>query len=185
MKPMKNLKNVDKSNECKTPPGTVKYILKYIPKNVRTIWCPCDKADSNIVKELKQFGYDVIHTHIDDGWDFLNYSPIPGTYDMIITNPPFNIKTKIFARAYELKVPFIFYFPITALEGINRGKLFAEHGVNVAVLMARINFITEKGETTNCWFNTSLFYWTEDGDRRPLEWIDNSNDTEQLEFKYD
>ena len=180
---MKNLKKINESNECLTPPGTVKYLLHLIPSDVRTIWCPCDKEDSNIVKELREAGYDVIHSHIDEGFDFLTYQPIPPMYDMIITNPPFNIKSKIFARAYELKKRFIFYLPLTALEGIHRGRLFAEYGINVAILMARLNFITKKGKTENCWFNTSFFYWT--GEKRPLEFIDNSHDVQQMEFKYD
>lgn len=173
----KNLKNVPESNECYTPPGTVKYLLDFIPDYVRTIWCPCDKEDSNIVKELKEFGYDVIHTHIDDGFDFLRYSPIPTTYDMIITNPPFNIKTKVLARAYELKVPFIFYLPITALEGYNRHRLYKEYGLNVGVLNTRINFTKGKG----AWFNCSLFIGNMDYKDR-LFWIDNSGKEKQGEL---
>ena len=94
MKPMKNLINVPESDECYTPSGQIKYILSQIPEDVRTIWCPFDTAESNIVKDLKQAGYDVIHTHISEGFDFFNYQPIPTCYDCIVSNPPYRFKTQ-------------------------------------------------------------------------------------------
>ena len=158
---MKNLKKIDESNECYTPPGTVKYLLEFIPQHVRTIWCPCDTEESNIVKELREAGYDVIHTHIKDGFDFLGYEPIPPCYDMIITNPPFNIKTQCLERAYALGKPFIFYLPLTALEGCQRSRLYKKYGINVGVLNARLDFIRPSGNNktkNSCWFATGFFY---------------------------
>lgn len=178
-KRMKNLKNVPQSDECYTPAGTVKYLLEFIPDYVKTIWRPCDTEESNIVKELKSFGYDVLHTHIKDGFDFLNYQPIPPFYDMIITNPPFSKKTKFLARAYSLGKPFIFYLPLTALEGTHRQLLFKEYGINVAVLGSRLNFTNGKG----AWFNTSLFIGNVDYKDR-LFYIDNTKeDPEEKQYE--
>lgn len=177
MMPKQNLKKHPESDECYTPEGTVKYLLEFIPSYVKTIWCPCDTAESNIVKELKSFGYDVIHTHRQDGFDFLTYQPIPPCYDMIITNPPFSKKTQFLFRAYELQKPFIFYLPLTALEGRNRGILFDNYGINVAILNTRLNFTNGKG----AWFNTSFFIGNVDYKNR-LFFIDNSGKGKQGEL---
>lgn len=170
---MKNNVNCPDSNECYTPAGTVKYLLEFIPKYVKTIWCPCDEEDSYIVKELREYGYDVIHTHIKDGFDFLRYSPIPTTYDMIITNPPFNIKTKVIMRAFELKVPFIFYLPTDALGGYNRYRLYKEHGANIGVFNTRINYILKGSDKKQCWFWSMLLMGNMDT-KDQIYWIDNS-----------
>ena len=166
-----NLKNIPASDECYTPAGQIKFMQYLIPDDVKTIWCPCDKADSNIVKDLKQFGYDVIHTHIDDGFDFLKYAPIPDTYDAIITNPPYSIKDDIIKRCYELKVPFFLLLPLTAQEGVKRGMMFKKNGINVAVNMFRIDY-TGKGKN---WTNTSWFYGNIIGKRGRLDFIYNKD----------
>jgi hypothetical protein len=170
---LKNLKNIDESNECYTPEGTVKYLLEFIPDYVKTIWCPCDTEESNIVKELKQAGYDVIHTHIADGYNFLKYEPIPVMYDMVITNPPFNIKTQFLERAFLLGKPFIFYLPSDSLGGFSRYKLYSKYGANIGVLNTRINYIIKGKETKQCWFWTIFLMGNMDY-KNQVFWINNS-----------
>lgn len=155
----RNLTNVPESDECYTPAGVVKYCFDFIPENVKTIWCPFDTEESNIVKDLKQAGYDVIHTHISDGFDFFTYQPIPNCYDAIISNPPYRYKTQVLERCYQLGKPFFLLLPITTLEGSARYKLFKENSVSVIVLANRINFTGGKG----AWFNTSWFYGNIEG----------------------
>lgn len=178
---MKNLKKIDESNECYTPPGTVKYLLEFIPSHVRTIWCPCDTEESNIVKELREAGYDVIHTHIKDGFDFLGYEPIPPFYDMIITNPPFNIKTQCLERAYALGKPFIFLLPTDALGGISRYRLYKKHGANIGIFNARINYLLQTSEKKSCWFWSMLLIGNVDYKDR-IFWIDNSGKDKEPEL---
>lgn len=149
------LKNSKPFDELYTPEYAVEPILKYIPRQVKTIWCPCDTMQSKIIKVLLLAGYDVIPSHIEQGKDFLNYVP-ERDYDMILTNPPYSTKDKMLARAYELGKPFAFLLPLTALEGIKRGEMFRKNGVGVVVLDQRIDF-NGKG---NCWYNTSWFIHT-------------------------
>lgn len=40
------------SDEYFTPENVVKAIIPYIPKEVKTIWCPFDKENSSYVKIL-------------------------------------------------------------------------------------------------------------------------------------
>ena len=70
----------------------VEYIKPLIPTD-KTIWCPFDTDDSNIVIALKGKGYQVTNTHIDTGQDFFETER---ECDYIISNPPFQNRTKIF-----------------------------------------------------------------------------------------
>ena len=137
-------------DELFTPAYAVKPLLNYIPRDVKTIWCPCDTLSSNIVKELVVKGYDIIFSHKDEGKDFFNYEP--EEYDMIVTNPAYSIKDEIIERCYQLKKPFALLLPLTALEGTKRHTLF-KNGIGLVVLDKRCDF-NGKG---SCWFNTSWF----------------------------
>ena len=64
------LKNSKQFDELYTPEYAVEPVLKYIPANVETIWCPCDTLQSKIVKKLLLAKYDVIPSHIEQGKDF-------------------------------------------------------------------------------------------------------------------
>ena len=48
--------------------------------------------------------------------------------------------------------------PITSLEGIKRGKMYREKGIELLVFDRRCNFIYDKVKKSN-WFNTSWFCW--------------------------
>jgi hypothetical protein len=147
------LKNSRQFDELYTPEYAVEPVLKYIPADVKTIWCPCDTNESKVVQKLQRAGYDVYFTHIECGFDFLKTNI---DCDMIITNPPYSTKDKMLARAYELGKPFAFLLPLTALEGIKRGEMFRKNGMGIVVLDQRIDF-NGKG---NCWYNTSWFIHT-------------------------
>jgi len=75
-----------------------------------------------------------------------------------VTNPPYSIKTKFLKRAFELGKPFAFLLPLTALEGKERGKLYAEYGIQLIIPNKRINFMTGSGKKS-VWFQTAWFTW--------------------------
>lgn len=184
MKPMKNNIKNPLSDECYTPSGQVQFILPYIPKEVKIIWCPCDTEYSYIVKDLLKAGYEVVSSHIKDGFDFFNYEPL--MYDCILTNPPFSIKTKFLKRCYALGKPFFLLLPLTTLEGF-RGEMFENYGINLAVLRKRVDFyspIQKRKGKSSCWFNTSWFFGNV-SQKNQLYFIDNTNEEneEQLCFQ--
>lgn len=150
-KAMINYMQTAKNDELYTPAYAVKPLLRHFHEPM-TVWCPCDTEDSNIVKVLREAGHRVIATHIKDGYDFFTYEPAED-YDIIITNPPYSIKDEIIERCLQLHKRACLLLPLTALEGIRRGKLWREHGCSVMVLDQRVEF-TGKGA---CWFNTSWF----------------------------
>lgn len=62
------------------------------------------------MKIFQNEGYQVIHSHIDEGKNFFFYEP--DEYDIIISNPPFSIKDDIIKHLYELSKPYAILLPI-------------------------------------------------------------------------
>ena len=106
------------SDEVYTPAYAVKPIIKYIEKG-KTIWCPFDTEESEYVTLLREAGYKVIASHIDEGKNFFYYEP-EEEYDCIVSNPPFSIKDDIIKRLYELNKPYAILLPIPSLQGQKR-----------------------------------------------------------------
>ena len=97
-------RNMKINDEYYTPANAVVPILKYLKPN-STIWCPFDKHWSEYVKVLRANGHIVIHTHIDDGQDFLTFEPF-FDYDYIISNPPYSINRDIMDKLMRIDKPF-------------------------------------------------------------------------------
>ena len=156
---MKKALNLNHGNdEFYTPEYAIRPLLKYIPRDVKTIWCPCDQEKSKIVSVLRENGYKIVLSHIDDGQNFLTYEP-DEPYDMIITNPPFSIKDRVIKRCYTLHKPFALLLPITALEGTKRSYMYCRWGVGLIVFDKRVEYMNG-----SCWFNTSWFIHTTETD---------------------
>jgi hypothetical protein len=79
-----------------------------------TIWCPFDLKNSWYVKLFTREGFNVLHSHIDEGKNFFFYEPSEN-YDIIISNPPFSQKDDVLKRLYELNKPYAMLLPIPAL----------------------------------------------------------------------
>lgn len=126
----------DESNENYTPYYAVDPLLKYISKD-KIIWCPCDEEWSAYYQTFKQNGYKVVRSSLSEGHDFFTYEP--DEWDIIITNPPFNIKDKILERLYSLNKPFAVLLPMNSLQGKTRFKYF-QQGVQLLSFDARVSF---------------------------------------------
>lgn len=136
-------------DKINTPAYAVKPILPFLDKNL-IVW-ECTGKDSEITKVLRDYGMTVIETSLPE-MDFLS-DDAEFHFDIVITNPPYSEKTAFLRRCYEYNKPFMLLLPITALEGIERGSLFNDYGIQVLVLDKRIDFTGKK----SCWFNTSWF----------------------------
>ena len=116
----------------------VKYnILKYIPKNL-VIWCPFDKKDSEFVKILSKTN-EVIYSHIENGEDFYNYEP-EKSWDIIISNPPFTNKRKIFERCLSFNKPFALLMSNTWLNDSAPKQLFKDKDLQLLMFDKRIKY---------------------------------------------
>ena len=112
-----SLKTVsERGDEYYTPDYVVELLIPHLKKTeIKRIWCPADTESSEYVKVLRRNGFEVVHTHIDDGFDFLTYNPT-FEFDAIITNPPFSIKNEFFERTIGFKKPFAILMSATSLQ---------------------------------------------------------------------
>ena len=111
------------------------------------VWCPFDKEDSNIVKSLKENGYNVIYTHIDDGYDFLEFEP-DFVFDIMISNPPFSKRTKFFNKINSYNKPYIMLQPIMFFNNNSMIRELVKDSDRYRFLMPnnRMGFIKEDDE---------------------------------------
>lgn len=125
------------NDECKTLPYGVAPIIKYIHPEL-ICWCPFDKEDSEFVKQLRFNGNEVIATHIDNGQDFYTYEP--DEWDVIVSNPPFTNKRKVFERALSFDKPFALLMSNTWLNDSAPVKLFKDKGLQLLMFDKRMKF---------------------------------------------
>jgi hypothetical protein len=142
----------EKSDHYDTPGYAVRPILQHIP-DILTVWEPTDTTGkSRITAELRRHGNDVISTG-KKKFDFLRDDP-DFYFSCIVTNPPYSLKDEFIERCISYDKPFALLLPITALEGIRRGRMFRSMGrdFGVLVLDRRVEFGGKQ-----VWFNTSWF----------------------------
>ena len=125
------------NDECMTPSYAIYPILKHIPKNL-VIWCPFDKKDSEFVKVLSKTN-EVIYSHIENGEDFYNYEP-EKSWDIIISNPPFTNKRKIFERCLSFNKPFALLMSNTWLNDSAPKQLFKDKDLQLLMFDKRIKY---------------------------------------------
>lgn len=133
------------NDECYTPAYAVLPLLKFLPKN-KTIWCPFDTEESEFVKVLRQNGFNVVFSHINNGQDFYTYEP--ENWDLIVSNPPFTNKRKIFERALSFNKPFALLMSLTWLNDSAPKKLFMDKDLQLLMFDKRIRFIDMENKIT-------------------------------------
>jgi len=140
-------------NDFQTPPNALNPLLPFLKRNW-IIW-ECAEGEGNLTKALHKKGFKVIGSDVLTGKDFLKWQP--DQFDCIITNPPYSIKQQFLERAYQLRKPFAFLLPLTALETEKRQKLYKDFGLQIILLSKRINFKIPSGNGSGSWFATAWF----------------------------
>lgn len=144
------------NDECYTPAYVVMEIMRFLPKD-KIIWCPFDTEQSEFVKVLKQNGYSVINTHIEYGLDFFEYEP--EHWDIMVSNPPFTNKRKIFERALSFNKPFALLMSNTWLNDSAPKVLFKEKDLQLLMFRNRIKFLNNGIVNNKITFSSSFFCW--------------------------
>lgn len=138
------------NDECYTPRYAVLPILKYIPAGA-VVWCPFDTPESEFVKEIGRTN-KVLFSHIEKGQDFYDYEP-EEHWDVIVSNPPFTAKRKIFERALSFDKPFALIMSNTWLNDSAPKQLFSEKELQLLMFDKRIRY-NEKNKIT---FSSSYY----------------------------
>lgn len=163
-----------KNDEMMTPRYAVRPIIKYLPKD-KIIWCPFDHRSSWFVVLLEGAGFQVIHSHKDRGYhhsqkltsfelvviegkNFYDYEP--EHWDIMISNPPFTNKRKIFERALSFGKPFALLMSLTWLNDSAPKQLFKDKDLQLLMFDKRIHYQQPNGtvckKTT---FSSAYYCW--------------------------
>lgn len=142
------------NDECYTPRYVVEAILAFIPKD-KVIWCPFDREDSNFTLVLKENGYNVINSHIDYGQDYYDYEP--PHWDIMVSNPPFTAKRKIFERALSFGKPFMLLMSNTWLNDSAPKVLFKDKDLQLLMFRNRIKFLNNGVVNNKITFSSSFY----------------------------
>lgn len=144
------------NDECYTPDYAVKALLPHLERfKGQRIWCPFDTEDSQFVKILTAAGHDVIHSHISAGQDYYTHEPME--WDLMVSNPPFTDKRKIFERAISFCKPFALVMSNTWLNDAAPKQIF--RGVDFQLLMfeERMKFLNQDNKENKITFSSSYF----------------------------
>lgn len=127
------------NDECYTQRYAVEPLLEFLePFRNKTIWCPFDTEESEFVKVLQENNFSIIFSHIDNGQDFFHYEP--EAWDLIVSNPPFTGKKKVFERAYSFNKPFALIMDVRLLNDHSPMELFKEKGLELLLFDDRMIF---------------------------------------------
>lgn len=127
-------------NELYSPYYIIDHIIKYLSKD-KIVWTPFDCEWSAFYQRLKEEGYKVVRSSLQDGQDFFEYEP--KEWDVIVSNPPFSIKDKVLERLYSFNKPFAILLPLNSLQGKTRYKYFRQ-GIQILSFDARVSYHDKK-----------------------------------------
>lgn len=135
----KQLQSKGGNDEFYTPGYVVEEIIPYIPMGA-IVWCPFDTIESQFVKLIAKT-HQVVYSHIDMGQDY--YLCEPDKWDVMISNPPFTGKAKIFERALSFGKPFALLMTTQWLNDSAPSKLWGGSGRDLELMMfnKRIHYI--------------------------------------------
>jgi len=106
-----------------------------------------DNWSSKSAITLRKLGHSVVG---DPTMDFFNEPP---EYDIIVSNPPYSIKKKIFERLAVLDKPFILIVPISTITK-QYVKVLERDKIQMIIPSKRMQFERSGVELSRCWFDT-------------------------------
>lgn len=128
-----------KSNDWNTPLEAFELIFKYVDKTKR-IWMPFYN-DGSLSNHLESLEVNYIHSNTD----FFTYEP---DFEILIDNPPYSIKQKVFERCIALDKPFALLVPMDTLDRQYFSKLFKNRDFTIIIPNKRYNFVSNEKKLT-------------------------------------
>lgn len=133
-----------KNDEYYTPEYAVVPIIKYLKPN-SVVWCPFDTEESNFVKVLCENGFNVVHGHISEGFDFFDVD-VPEC-DYIISNPPYSKKNEVVKRLFDIGKPFAMLMNIQGMfDSKDRFEMFKNNRFEMIWLNPRVDYYSPDGD---------------------------------------
>ena len=134
-------------NEYNTTKEIWHSIADYIPKD-KIIWEPflLGNTSSKSAEILKEMGHNVVGS---PNIDFF----VENLGDIIVSNPPYSIKKKIFTRLALLDKPFILVLPVSTISK-QFVKVLELNKLQIIIPNKRHQFEKAGVELSRCWFDT-------------------------------
>ena len=140
-----NIIKLKGDNEYMTPKEVWVSIAHLIPKD--KVIFEGFYGDGNSGKFLKELGFKV-ESHDVDFFDDQKFN-----YDIIISNPPYSIKAKVFKKLSEIDKPFMMLVPASTMTKQYLKKYFKDK-IQIVIPERRIQFIKDGVQTKRCFFDT-------------------------------
>ena len=130
-------------------------IADYIPSD-KIIWeaFMLGNTSSKSVEILRNMGKTCIGYH-DIDFFVADYG------DIIVSNPPYSMKKKIFARLAVLNKPFILVLPISTITK-QFVKVLQRDKLQLIIPAKRMQFIKGDDPMSRCWFDTAYLCYKMD-----------------------
>ena len=138
----------DKCDDYTTPKDAFEMLLPYIDTS-NIIYEPfyCEGLSAQYLTEL---GYNVIHKNEDFYENWSKYD-----FDIIITNPPYSSKVKVFKELYKIDKPFAVLVPVSTITKLFLKQIFNQHLDKIGMIVPpkRIHFIKGGVQSKRNWFD--------------------------------
>ena len=140
-----NIIKLKGDNEYMTPKEVWVSIAHLIPKD--KVIFEGFYGDGNSGKFLKELGFKV-ESHDVDFFDDQKFN-----FDIIISNPPYSIKAKVFKKLSEIDKPFMMLVPVSTMTKQYLKKYFKDK-IQIVIPQKRIQFIKDGVQNNRCYFDT-------------------------------
>lgn len=139
------------NDEFYTPRYAIQPIIKYLKnRGFKNIWCPFDTDDSLFVSILRGNGFTVKATHIINGGDFfklINNEDVVESADVIVSNPPYSLKTEVLKSLFNSKKPFAMLLGVVGLfESQRRFDMFNNNKFEIMYMNRRVSYFKDYEE---------------------------------------
>ncbi|MDD4756638.1 MAG: hypothetical protein PHG29_11215 [Prolixibacteraceae bacterium] len=132
-----------KNDEFYTPRYAITPLIKYL-KPRSTILCPFDTKNSLFVKILKDNGFNVNYSHINNNINFFELDLDNIECDYIISNPPYSLKNEVFEKLFNSNKSFAMLVGVVGLfESKKRFNLFKNNNFEIMYFDKRISYFKD------------------------------------------
>ena len=134
-----------KDDSYMTPKEVWESIAHLLPKD-KVIY-ECFYGDGKSGEYLTELGFQVEHHDIDF------FTDPSFNYDILVSNPPYSIKPKVFKRLAEIDKPFLMLVPVSTMTK-KFLKTYFQDKIQIIIPKSRIHFVKNSVQTKASWFDT-------------------------------
>mgnify|MGYP003126496120 CR=1 FL=1 len=128
-----------------TPKEVWESIAHLIPKD-KIIW-ESFFGDGKSGEYLAELGFQVEHHKIDF------FEEPSFKYDILVSNPPYSMKPKIFKRLAKIDKPYMMLVPVSTMTK-KFLKTYFQDKIQIVIPKSRIHFVKNGEQTKGSWFDT-------------------------------